>query len=89
MRERQRILANLETAYREAFEAARERDDRGAMARLDLDFQRDQLQFELLLDLRDLLAAAPASSVDPESEGGTVSTLLDHAQALRKLTRLR
>ena len=53
MRDRKRILDNLETSYREAYASAESRDDRGEMARLDLDFQRDQLYFELLLDVRD------------------------------------
>ena len=82
MRSRDRVLQSLETAYRDAFEAARQRDDAAGMARLDLDYQRDQLQLEVLMDLRDLLTAPPA-----EEEKGP--SLLEKAQALKKLTRLR
>lgn len=85
MRHRDRILASLETVYRGAFEAAEERGDRQRMSRLDLDFQRDQLLLEALLDVRDLLAAPPAE----EDEGGGVGGLIDRARALKNLTRLR
>jgi hypothetical protein len=81
MRSRDRVLNSLETVYREAFDSAREREDIGAMARLDLEYQRDQLHLEVLLDVRDLLSGAPA-----EEKG---SSLLEKAQALRKMTRLR
>lgn len=83
MRERQRILQNLESLYREAFQEAEEGGDRERMRRLDFDFQRDQLHLEVWLDVRDLL-------LPPEAETGEgVSSLLDKAQKLRNLTRLR
>lgn len=85
MRERQRILDSLEAAYREAFEAARERGDEVLMSRLDLDFQRDQIQLEVLLDLRELLAQPDAD----EKGGDRVKSLLGHAETFKKLTRLR
>lgn len=81
MRSRSRVLQSLEGAYREAFEEAREREDKPAMARLDLEYQRDQLQLEVLLDIRDLL-------VTPEAEEKG-SSLLEKAQALRQITKLR
>ena len=56
MRERDRILANLEGLYREAHREAEAGEDREQMKRLDFDFQRDQLQMELLMDIRDLLS---------------------------------
>ncbi len=80
MRSRDRVLQSLETVYREAFEGAKEREDRAEMARLELGYQRDQLHLEVLLDLRELLAA-------PEEEGKT--SLLEKAQKLRSLTKLR
>jgi hypothetical protein len=86
MRERQRILTNLENLYRESFDKARAGGDQARMDRLEFDFQRDQLYMEILLDVRDLLTA-PSGDEQPE-EGG-VSSLLDKAQKLRKLTRLR
>lgn len=81
MRHRDRVLQSLESVYRTAFEEARERDDTGAMARLDLDYQRDQLHLEVLLDIRDVLA--------PAAEEESSSSLLDKAQALRNITKLR
>jgi len=81
MRQRDRVIQSLEGAFREAFHAAQERDDKEEMARLELDFQRDQLHLEVLLDIRDLL-----STPGQEEKG---SSLLEKAQALRQLTRLR
>lgn len=83
MRERDRILSSLESVYREAFERARDADDRKRMNRLDFDFQRDQLLLEAVLDVRDLLAGAS----DDEDEDR--ESLLEKAKALRDLTRLR
>lgn len=80
MRGRDRVLQSLENVYRGAFTAAEEAGDRQKMEQLDMDYQRDQLQLEVLLDIRDLLT--------PESEDKTIS-LLEKAQSLRKLTKLR
>jgi hypothetical protein len=80
MRSRERVLNSLESVYRSAFTAAEGAGEATAMARLDLDYQRDQLQLEVLLDIRDLLA--------PDAGDKTVS-LLEKAQNLRKLTKLR
>jgi len=85
MRDRQRILQNLETMYRDAFREAEGREDKERMRRLDFDYQRDQLYLETILDVRDLLVAPPAG----EPEGGGVSSILDKAQKLRNLARLR
>jgi hypothetical protein len=85
MRDRQRILGNLEELYREAFKRAEGKADEDAMARLDFEFQRDQLYLEAALDLRELLAALDTGK-DPE---GKTTSLLEKAQAIRKLTRLR
>jgi hypothetical protein len=81
MRSRSRVLQSLEGVYREAFESAQERQDTAEMARLDLEYQRDQLQLEVLLDLRDLFSVS-----EPEEKG---PSLLERAQALRRLTKLR
>lgn len=80
MRSRDRVLQSLEKVYRSAFSAAEESGDAETMARLDIGYQRDQLEMELLLDIRDLLA--------PE-EKDTTTSLLEKAQQLRKLTKLR
>ena len=52
-RSRERILANLEDMYREAFERAKASGDEGQMASLDFAYRREQLYFEILLDVRD------------------------------------
>ena len=52
-RTRDRILSNLEEMYKEAFDRARASDDPNAMVALDFAYRREQLYFEILLDLRD------------------------------------
>ena len=84
MRSRERVLQSLEKVYRSAFAEAEAAGDAARMRTLDLDYQRDQVQLEVLLDIRDLLSAPAA---EPE-EGGTVS-LLEKAQQIRNLTKLR
>ena len=78
MRTRERILANLETIYRESYDRARQAADHGRMAELDSGYMRDQLMLEILLDIRDLFSVAPAAS------GGTA---LEKLEALRRLTK--
>ena len=80
MRNRDRVLQSLENVYRSAFAAAEEAGDTVAMAKLDVDYQRDQLHLEVLLDIRDLMT--------PEVEDKTIS-LMEKAQTIRKLTKLR
>lgn len=84
MRHRERVLQSLEKVYRAAFAEAEEAGETSKMRRLDLDYQRDQIQLEILLDIRDLLAAPEA----PEPGEETIS-LLEKAQKIRNLTRLR
>jgi len=83
MRTRDRILTNLEDLYRTEFTRASEADDAKQMAELDFGFQRDQLYMEVLLDVRALLSAVPGDSVEGSK------SLLEKAEALRRLTRLR
>jgi hypothetical protein len=52
-RSRERILANLDDMYREAFERAKAEGDEAKMATLDFTYRREQLYFEILLDVRD------------------------------------
>lgn len=87
MRTRSQILDSLEISFRRALEGARERDDAAEAARLELDFVRDQLQLEVLLDLRSLLL--PDQEGEPEEAGGSVAGILDTAARIRNLTRLR
>lgn len=54
-RSRDRILANLEEMYTEAFKRAKETEDEAQMATLDFAYRREQLYFEILLDVRDAL----------------------------------
>jgi len=52
-RSRERILANLDDMYREAFERAKAAGDQAQMTTLDFAYRREQLYFEILLDVRD------------------------------------
>lgn len=79
MRSRERVLQSLENVFREAFAAAEKAGDADRMGELDMEYQRDQLRLEVLLDIRGLLT--------PEPEDTTTS-LLEKAQNIRKLTRL-
>jgi hypothetical protein len=54
-RSRERILANLDEMYREAFDRAKAADDHAQMATLDFAYRREQLYFEILLDIRDAM----------------------------------
>lgn len=85
MREREKILGNLESLYREEFRRAEGGGDQEAMTRMDFDFQRDQLHLEILLDIRELLAAMET----PKDAEGKTTSLLEKAQAIRRLTKLR
>jgi hypothetical protein len=54
-RSRDRILGNLEDMYREAFERAKTTGDEAQLVSLDFAYRREQLYFEILLDVRDAL----------------------------------
>ena len=54
-RSRSTILNNLDEMYREAFERATVSGDQNQMATLDFAYRREQLYFEILLDVRDAL----------------------------------
>lgn len=79
MRPRERILGNLEQIYRDSYAQAAEADNAARMADLDNAYMRDQLMLEILLDIRDLFAVAPAA---PSND----KTALEKLMALRKLT---
>lgn len=79
MRNRDRVLQSLENVFREAFADAEKSGNAERMAELDMEYQRDQLRLEVLLDIRELLT--------PQPEDATTS-LLEKAQNIRKLTRL-
>lgn len=82
MRPRDRILANLETIYRETYDRAREAADERRMVDLDNAFMRDQLMLEILLDIRDLFAVAPAAPAKGTSA-------IEKLEALRRLSKFR
>lgn len=54
-RPRDRILQNLDEMYGEAFQRAKETGDQSQMASLDFAYRREQLYFEILLDVRDAM----------------------------------
>lgn len=54
-RSRELILANLDEMYREAFERAKTTGGQSQMATLDFAYRREQLYFEILLDVRDAI----------------------------------
>ena len=88
MRTRRQILDSLEASYVQALQAANDRGDEAAAARLELDFVRDQLQLEVLLDVRALLSPQAAAE-SGEPPGGGVQGILDTAAKIRNLTRFR
>jgi hypothetical protein len=81
LRDRNRIISNLEGLYRGSFQEAQDGSDNERMSKLDFEFQRDQLLFEVLLDIRDALRGP-----EPGPEG---RSLLEKAEELRRITRLR
>ncbi len=54
-RPRDRVLSNLDDMYRDAFERAKATGDDGQMQSLDFAYRREQLYFEILLDIRDAM----------------------------------
>jgi hypothetical protein len=93
MRSRERILSSLENVYRDAFQQAEAAGDRARMARLDFEFQQEQLRMEVLLDIRALLdpAAAPGGGGEPQAKDpvDTATAFLEKAEKIRRITRLR
>jgi hypothetical protein len=84
MRPRDRILANLESIYRQAYERAKAADDQPRMADLDAAYQREQLLLEVLLDIRDAVASStPAAE---KSAGPDPVTALE---TIHRITKLR
>jgi len=80
LRNRDRILANLETIYRETYDRAKAAADETRMTDLDNAYMRDQLMLEILLDIRDLFAVAPAAPAKGTSA-------IEKLEALRRLAK--
>ncbi|HEV8197140.1 MAG TPA: hypothetical protein VGP87_10905 [Gemmatimonadales bacterium] len=78
MRQRDKILTNLEGIYRESFDRAKEAADQRRMSDLDNAYMRDQLMLEILLDIRDLFAVTPAAPTKGTSA-------MEKLEALRRL----
>jgi hypothetical protein len=87
-RPRDRILANLESIYREAYERAKGANDQPRMADLDAAFQREQLLLEVLLDIRDALASLPAPA-EPASAKTSGPDPITALETIRRITKLR
>lgn len=84
-RPRERILENLESVYREAYDRAKTAGDERRMADLDAAFQREQLLLEVLLDIRDGLGSRTAAPA-PSAPGPDPIAALD---TIRRITKLR
>ena len=80
MRSRERILNNLDQIYRESYDRAKDADQESRMVELDNAYMRDQLMLEILLDIRDLFAVAPAAPAPGNSA-------LERLEVLRRLAR--
>jgi hypothetical protein len=87
VRSRKKILGSLESAYRTEFERAETSADEDRMSRLDFEFQRDQVLMEAVLDARDALVSLQEGREAADEPPQT--SLLEKAQTLRNLTRLR
>jgi len=79
MRSRDRILANLESVYRETYDRAKAENLVRRMEELDAAYMRDQLMMEVLLDIRELLGHQQGGS-----SGGTIEQLHHLSKIVRK-----
>ena len=87
-RPRERILANLESVYREAYDRAKAAADERRMLDLDAAFQREQLLLEVLLDIRDTLGALPASG-ESRADASPGADAITALESIRRITKLR
>jgi hypothetical protein len=87
-RPRDRVFANLESIYRQAYERAKAANDQPRMADLDAAYQREQLLLEVLLDIRDAVASSTPSgkpAAPPPAGPDPVAAL----ETIHRLTKLR
>lgn len=86
-RPRDRILHNLESIYREAYERAKAIGDQARMADLDASYQREQLLLEVLLDIRDAVTSSSAAAGRGDASAGTdpIAAL----ETIHRITKLR
>ncbi len=88
VRPRERILANLEAIYREAYERAKAAGDHIRMADLDASYQREQLLLEVLLDVRDAVQGGRPAAGDAAGTGGDARAKADPIAALETIHRI-
>ena len=86
-RSRDRVLGNLESIYREAYDRAKAASDQVRMADLDAAYQREQLLLEVLLDIRDALASLPAAESGSGKTAG--SDPITALETIHRITKLR
>lgn len=82
-RPRERILDNLDTLYRDAYDRARSAGDERRMADLDAAYQREQLLLEVLLDIRD------AVTVPPGRKQSAPADPIAAIKTIRQISKLR
>jgi len=90
-RSRDRVLANLESIYREAYDRAKALGDERRTLDLDAAYQREQLLLEVLLDIRDSLAGLAAAAPPPrpaEPSSGSIDPMAA-LDTIRRVTKLR
>ncbi len=88
-RPRDRVLANLESIYREAYDRAKALGDERRTLDLDAAYQREQLLLEVLLDIRDSLAGlAAAAPHAAEPASGSIDPI-SAIDTIRRVTKLR
>ena len=87
-RPRERILANLEAIYREAYDRAKAAGDQIRMVDLDASYQREQLLLEVLLDVRDAVQAGRAPAPGDAGGGGDTRAKTDPIAALETIHRI-
>jgi len=85
-RPREKILENLESVYREAYDRAKSAGDERRMADLDAAYQREQLLLEVLLDIRDNLTSKAPSPAAPAPSGPDPIAVVD---TIRRISQLR
>jgi len=85
-RPREKILENLESVYREAYDRAKSAGDERRMADLDAAYQREQLLLEVLLDIRDNLTSKAPSLAAPAPSGPDPIAVVD---TIRRISKLR
>jgi hypothetical protein len=88
-RSRDRVLGNLESIYREAYERAKAASDQVRMADLDAAYQREQLLLEVLLDIRDAFTTGAAPRGEGRGDQAATSDPIAALETIHRITKLR